>query len=57
MTYDMLYSLLSQRVSEQPGEFSEVIDLINREQADPGFCELVNYLSQEEVQYITYSHA
>lgn len=55
--YDVLHRLLIQKQNEQPKEFTEVINLINSDQIDPEIYDLVNYLSQEEVHYITYSHA
>ena len=56
MSYQVLYDLLTQKEHEQPKEFHEVINLVSCEQKDPSICELVNYLSQKEVQYTTYSH-
>ena len=55
--YDVLHRLLIQRQNEQPKEFTEIINLINTDQIDSEIYDLVNYLSQEEAQYITYSHA
>ncbi len=55
--YDVLHRLLIQRQNEQPKEFTEIINLINSDQIDSEIYDLVNYLSQEEAQYITYSHA
>ena len=56
VSYQVLYDLLAQKGCEQPTEFHEVINLMNYEQKDPAICELVNYLSQKDVQYATYSH-
>ena len=55
--YDVLHRLLIQRQNEQPKEFTEIINLINSDQIDSEIYDLVNYLSQEEAQYITDSHA
>ena len=55
--YDVLHRLLIQRQNEQPKEFTEIINLINSDQIDSEIYDLVNYLSQEDAQYITYSHA
>ena len=57
MPYDVFHRLLIQRQNEQPKEFTEIINLINSDQIDSEIYDLVNYLSQEEAQYITYSHA
>ena len=56
VSYQVLRELLIQKECEQPKEFHEVINLVNCEQKDPDICELVNYLSQKDVQYATYSH-
>ncbi len=57
MSCDILHRLLIQKQSEQPIEFAEVINFVNCEQIDPEIYDLINYLSQTDVQYITYSHA
>jgi hypothetical protein len=56
-SYDTLFELLSQKKSEQPDEFSEVISYISDEQLDASICELVAQLSQKEIQYTTFSHS
>lgn len=56
-SYDMLFQLLSQKKSEQPDEFSEVISYFSNQQLDAEICELVAQLSQKEVQYTTFSHS
>lgn len=57
VSYQVLNEMLIQKEHEQPKEFQDVINLINREQGDPNICELMNYLAQKETQYATYSHS
>lgn len=55
-SYDILHQMFIQETAQLPKEFIDVITQINQEQYDPSICELVNFLSRQEVPYITYTH-
>ena len=54
--YDTLHQMFAQETTQLPKELLDVLTQISLEQNDPAICELVNFLSYQEVSYTTYTH-